>query len=968
MKRFNGIRIVAAFLLTGMVFFVNAQQLKSFSGDSTKFIGELNQLFSNLSKSDHKIVEEALIPFIQHWEAEHFSPAKKQAIYTVCNKMLKKRMRSFPDFYEYLVALNLSCEKTISDPRFFDWTAILNHLAEEKYTRHFLAFIEFSIHLFREEMLYHSASAAWKLIQPNYRFRYDSVPVIEVRPTDIICYSNRDSLTIFHTQGFYFPLDTRWEGYGGKIDWQRAGLDPAKVFALLGNYEIQMKFSKYEADSVEFYNKDYLPAPLSGRVIDKIQADVDEEKASYPRFYSYEGLIGIQDIFNNVDYMGGFAMEGIKVVGFGLKERDAELVFKRDGKEFVTARSRTFIIRPDRINSSDAAVTIHHDQDSIYHPGLVFKYLDKKKELSLNKDERITLITPWFDTYHKIEIYSEALFWNTNEPRINFEAMQGPGSSSKATFESSNYYSLQRYEKLQGIDVLNPLQVIKMFTEKRDSREFTLWELVEYWRMPPAQVEAQLLLLSTKGFLIYDQDDKTAVVKDKLIHYVNANQMKTDYDEIVFSSEVEGKSNAVLNLDNFDLKIQGIPGVFLSDSQHVYVEPRNQELILKENRNFLFSGKVEAGLFDFYGDSCSFDYEKFRLNLPAIDTLEFYVISRKIDPVTGRYPMKKVQTALNDLSGFLLIDDPGNKAGLKDFPEYPVFTNQDTARVNWEKPSIHHGVYDKERFYFEVFPFTLTSLDYIDTDSLKFNGQLISAGIFPDIPEPLKVRPDFSLGFEKYTDANGYPVYGGKGTFVSKVDLSNQGLLGDGQLFYLNSTSVSDHFIFYPDSMTALARGFLATEQIAAVEYPSVNADSVKEFWLPYQDSLSISSTVRSMAMYKNESLFTGTLGLTPGGLSGSGTVRVEDAEMDSRGFNFQQHTFDALIADFRIKSYDLNALAISTQNYRTHFDFEERRGEFRSNLGISKMEFPINKYICSMDRFDWMIDYEEIVLTNEEN
>jgi len=755
---------------------------------------------------------------------------------------------------------------------------------------------------------------------------------------------------------------------GGRIDWQRAGLDPSMVFANLDDYHIQMKFSKYEADSVEFFNKEYLPAPLPGRIIDKIQADVDEEKASYPRFYSYEGLIGIENIFPNIDYMGGFSMEGRKVVGFGLANRDAVLVFKRDDKEFVTARSKTFIIRPDRINSSNASVTIHHDPDSIYHPGLVLKYLDEGKELLLNKDERISVISPWFDTYHKIEIYSEALFWKTNEPKINFEAMRGPGSSSKATFESSNYYSLNRYEKLQGIDVLNPLQVIKTFTERRKSNEFTLDQLVEYWRMPPAQVESQLLLLSAKGFLIYDQDDKIAVVKDKLLHYVNANHEKTDYDEIVFSSEVDGKSNAVLNLETFDMKLQGISGVSLSDSQHVYIIPRNQELIMKENRNFLFSGKVEAGLFDFYGDSCSFDYDQFRLNLPAIDTLEFYAISRKIDPKTGRYPMKKVQTALNDLSGFLLIDDPNNKAGLTNYPEYPVFTNQDTARVNYEKPYIHQGVYDKDRFYFEVLPFTLTSLDYIDTDSLEFNGQLVSAGIFPDIAEPLKIRPDFSLGFERYTDASGYPVYGGKGTFVSKIDLSNKGLQADGQLYYLNSTTVSDHFIFYPDSMKALARGFQATEQIAAVEYPSVSADSVNEFWLPYSDSMSITSTVRNMVMYNNESLFEGTLGLTPGGLSGSGTVRIEEAEMDSKRFNFQQHTFDALIADFRIKSYDLNTLAISTQNYRAHFDFEQRRGEFRSNLGISRMEFPINKYICSMDRFDWMIDNEEIILTNEEN
>jgi len=60
-------------------------------------------------------------------------------------------------------------------------------------------------------------------------------------------------------------------------------------------------------------------------------------------------------------------------------------------------------------------------------------------------------------------------------------------------------------------------------------------------------------------------------------------------------------------------------------------------------------------------------------------------------------------------------------------------------------------------------------------------------------------------------------------------------------------------------------------------------------------------------------------LSLTPGLLSGNGTVRIKDAEMDSKGFKFKRRTFDALIANFRIKSYDLNDLTISTKNYQTH-------------------------------------------------
>jgi len=128
-------------------------------------------------------------------------------------------------------------------------------------------------------------------------------------------------------------------------------------------------------------------------------------------------MIGISHLFNNIDYLGGFAMEGSRIIGSGGKSSDATLFFRKDGKDFLHARSKSFIIRPDRINSSSASVTIYYENDSIFHPGLQLKYMDEKKELSLTKDERITTVAPWFDSYHKIEIYCEALYWTVGGPR-----------------------------------------------------------------------------------------------------------------------------------------------------------------------------------------------------------------------------------------------------------------------------------------------------------------------------------------------------------------------------------------------------------------------------------------------------------------------------------------------------------------------------------------------------------------------
>jgi len=960
------------FLATGLFIFLAlanyGQKQAWFSGDSTKFIGELNGIFFNLSDNEKKLIAPGMENFVQYWNQEQFGPAQKKIIYSVVNQLVKKKVRPYPNFFDYIDALNIFISTRQPAGSFIPWSDILKKLITDKNSRKLGIFLHATTDLFAGDMVYRSASTQWMIRKPMYSFSYDTVPVIEFQKGNLVCHAGADSLCINDTRGLYYPLTSLWKGNGGLVDWKRAGEDPDKIFAVLGSYDIQMRFSKFSADSVDFTHKKFFPSPITGRYIDKVVPDVAEEKASYPRFYSYDKSIGITRVFNNIDYLGGFAMEGSRIIGSGGRSGDASLFFKKDGRDFVVARSKSFIIRKDRINSGMASITIYYENDSIFHPGLQLKYMDENKELSFVKDERSQDISPWFDSYHRIEIYCEALYWTVGGPLINFEMMKGPTKESRAVFESSNYYSLHRYEKLRGIDDANPLNLIKNFIAKRSSRDFTLDEMTTYLNKPIEQVEVQLLTLANRGFLVYNFDTKVAHVNDKLINYVNAQAGKADYDVIYFNSFVTNASNGLLSLDSFDLRLQGVPMVVISDSQQVHVFPRNAAVILKKDMDFTFTGKIEAGLFDFYARDCSFNYNQFRINLPHIDSMLFYVKGKTFDPKTGTYPLVKVKTAIRDLSGFLLVDDPKNKSGLKMLPQYPVFTNLSKAFVNWSKGTTQNGVYAKEDFFYEVNPFTIKSLDVLATDSLRFTGVLTTAGIFPEITEPLKVRPDNSLGLVKITDSSGYPVYGGKGTFTAKIDLSDRGLRGNGTLRYLNSTTKSEDFIFLPDSMKTLAKNFNLTEVAGAVESPELHSDSVREFWFPYKDSLVITSTSRDLAMYNNQSTFSGRLALTPHLLSGDGKVRIRDAEMDSKAFKFRRRSYDALIANFRIKSYDLADLTISTKNYQTHFDFDGRKGEFKSNVGISKVEFPLNKYVCSMDRFDWLIDSEEILLSNEQS
>ena len=104
----------------------------------------------------------------------------------------------------------------------------------------------------------------------------------------------------------------------------------------------------------------------------------------------------------------------------------------------------------------------------------------------------------------------------------------------------------------------------------------------------------------------------------------------------------------------------------------------------------------------------------------------------------------------------------------------------------------------------------LDSLDNFSTDNLVFDGYLVSADIFPDINQPLKVQPDYSLGFYQRYPGRRDPAYAGKGKFYEESQLlSNAGLRGKGITGISDFHTLSDNFHFYPDTLiTVLAKEF----------------------------------------------------------------------------------------------------------------------------------------------------------------
>jgi hypothetical protein len=271
-------------------------------------------------------------------------------------------------------------------------------------------------------------------------------------------------------------------------------------------------------------------------------------------------------------------------------------------------------------------------------------------------------------------------------------------------------------------------------------------------------------------------------------------------------------------------------------------------------------------------------------------------------------------------------------------------------------------------------------LDDFETDGLEFQGYLVSAGIFPDITEPLKVQRDYSLGLKSITSASGLPVYANKGDFYDTISLSNQGLEGSGRLKYLTSTSYSNNFVFFPDSTKAYLQKYKIDGQTSGTEYPNVIAQNVKMKWLPYSDVMTTEVTRREfpIVMYDSEAELNGGLALTPSLLSGNGQIAIQDAETNSKLYKFNNRVFTSDTCDFKLKKFvdedmgmeslsSKDESAYSTSNFKAIIDFDERTGAFEANGGEQKVEFNENMYICYMDMFVWYMDEDKTEFASRE-
>jgi hypothetical protein len=939
----------------------------SLSVNSEVFIEQISEILQNTpSKTMQEKSQKLMNRFLPVWSAGRFNKDEKDVIREVVEKMRSKKMRTYPQLYEYMYSLVLLSESKQLPKSIIAWHAYVLQLLENTNAKSFDDFMDYSAALLQNDVLFKKKSLLWFHRNSKFSFFLDTSLLIKFTKIELVGATRKDSSVIKNTAGVLNYETLKWYGKSGKCDWTRFGDNFAdQVFVEFGNYNIDFKQSDFTIDSAVLIDKRFFKQKVLGQFKDRVLSNRSNNKTSYPRFKAYLEDYEVNDIYPNINFKGGFEHKGLKLYGIENEYEKARLELIFEDSIIGRIYSDAFRFDDDKIESRRAEISFYFEKDSLYHPDLHVKYDASNQQMVLYNENEGSNMIPFFDSYHQLDIYVQALYWKMNETKMFFKKIRAVNNENKASFISSNYYSERDFYLLQGIDEINPMYVIENYSKTYNVDEIQLNSLADFMKKPPEQVSAMLIRLSNKGYLVYDTKEETAKVKDRLKYFLKAKSGQTDYDVIRLESNVTAKPNASINIKTLDLDVYGVPFVQISDSQEVYIFPYDKTISFKENRNFNFDGYVRLGLLDFYSRSTTFVYDSFMFNMNFVDSLAFWV--NMPDSINRIDSLVRVKNVITDLNGKLYIDEPRNKSGLKHFAEYPIFNSEEESYVYYNKSFIQDSTLVPERFYYTVDPFIFDSISTFSTDGLAFSGTLTSADIFDPIIEPLVVTPDHSLGFSHSTNKDGYGIYNNKGTFYSKISLDNNGFKGHGRLDYLTAAVESGDFVFYPDSLTTIGINFESLADQNKYNYPAVQGDTVDIFWEVDTNLMTVNTIAKPFILYNNSS-FKGTLKICPDFMKGEGEFYFDQSEVISREMDFMYNKLTADSAIFNMRDVEGKDLIFKSSGYFATIDFENQQGLFKNLYQNSFIEFPFNKYISTLDEMEWDMYNDRLNLSGNLN
>lgn len=948
-RKFIAFGILLLLLPAGSIF---SQAKPTFSGDPLKFSAELSVFMGSALSEENKAI---LTDFISRWDSTGFRDENKESILNISSQLAERQMRPTPHFIQLLGAL-IELSGYSTDTRFFsNWLAGLTDIILKPGIRNeaILRYIGNTQLLIKENLLIRTGSVTWKVKGTNIKFSRDTAFYAVLDKVTLTCYSHRDSTEIYNASGKYFPDLQQFFGSNGLITWEKAGYPQSEVYASMTDYVIDATRNSFSCDSALLTHLSWFSEPVRGILTDQASSIISKEKATFPQFEAYKKQFSIKNLYKGVEYEGGLLFEGALVKGKGERAFPAMISLFRHDTLFIRIAANDFVFSTNGINSQETEATIYLGQDSIYHTSLGFSFNGKNRRVNLFRTNNPVSKSPYYNTFHNVDMYFENLSWNMDDKNVIISRPMG-AAMGQALFESSTFFDSNDFLKLMNLDNEHPLTRLKKFSEWYYSETFPVSEFAKWLKKSEEYVTALCIDMAARGFIFYDQSNQEVTIKQKTMDYIDSYAGKKDYDVIsVFSETKAPLDNAFLDLDDYNLTINGVESIFISDSQKVAVFPSNKQIILGKNKRFKFDGAVLAGLFTFYGKNFQFSYDTFKIHLQSIDSIQMAVETEELDAY-GNAIALYINSVVELGSAQLYIDDPKNKSGLLSLPQYPIVNSTASSYIFYDRIEGLEGVYKRDNFYFRIDPFTFENIDHYSSSELRLTGEFYGGNIIEPSKQYLTVQENNSLGFQMSIPKEGLKIYGGNAVLFDQIHMSNKGLIGSGILKHLSSTTTSDEYRFFPDSMLANASTFMIANDGSGL-FPELTSNDVQIKWYPGRDEWHATNTRgKNFDLFANGTSLDGSINLQSKGLRGSGTIDMPDSRITSNQFAFAATTIRADTADYNLKSQSTSGYAFIADNANADINFATKLSRFHLNTDSSVVKFPEIQYICTMTDFEF--------------
>ncbi|TAG88354.1 MAG: hypothetical protein EAZ20_08695, partial [Bacteroidetes bacterium] len=546
-------------------------------------------------------------------------------------------------------------------------------------------------------------------------------PMIKFNNANFSMGSTQDSVTYKGTKAVWLMTKNTLVGKGGKVDWKSVEFDENKVFTELSNYTFDGSKNELKGSNATLTYTDVLKKSIKGDYTFASRPRKNANYAVYPKFVSNEHNVEIPNISQNIDYKGGFSLEGRKIISTSKQGNLYSYLIGKSGfidnnkKSSFLIASRKLAITDSTISTNNAKFSLYMGaQDSLYHSDLQLNYYrsqaqkkEKKYDLRLVRDRNTASgSTPFIDNHHEFYIDADVVRYNIEKDSLDLFMLTGSQDLRPAVFESFDFFDKERYNQMIGLYSFHPLRLFGEFARKNKTNIFSVAEVakdiaditkelakkqgkkdVDLRNLPNEGALRNLATeLRSKGYLDFDegngfitmgrrisQADSTDVflssvdkIQRKIAKKNDSTLYKTyDHDTFLIKSVSGKQPNASMSRTNNELLIRGIDRFPISQLLNVNIIPdtSKREVKIYQGRSlYLDKGEVTVGNFRFIGQKFFMLYKDFAVEMPIIDKILFIIADTTDDK---KIEFHEYGGEISFQPGRVVISDHLNKSGRK---------------------------------------------------------------------------------------------------------------------------------------------------------------------------------------------------------------------------------------------------------------------------------------------------------------